>query len=60
MDVQKPVTVYQSRIKSTLPGVIDRLAGQLKVKISVFDFIAAEERIRSNASQYGFTNLTDP
>jgi phospholipase/lecithinase/hemolysin len=60
IDVHQSVTLYQSRIRSTLPGVMDELAGQLKVKISVFDFIAAEERIRSNASQYAFTNLTDP
>ncbi len=59
-DLAEPANWFQSRLVSQMPSVMDALAKQLNVKISVFDFIAALDQIRGKASQYGFTNMTDP
>ena len=58
-DVASLVTLFQTRINSVLPGEMEKLAKELNIKIDIFDFVAASERIRSNAKQYGLTNLTD-
>jgi phospholipase/lecithinase/hemolysin len=55
----KHVTEFQTQINSRLPGDMEKLALDLNIKIDVFDFIEASERIRSNAEQYGLTNLKD-
>jgi cholinesterase len=59
-DLATPAKVFQKRLVSKVPAAMDDLAKQLNVRISVFDIVAALDQIRSKASQYGFTNLTDP
>ena len=51
---------FQARINSTLPGEMEKLASQLGVDITVFDYTGISDRIRDNADQYGLTNLTEP
>jgi len=52
--------LFQTRMNSALPGETDKLAQQLDVKIDIFDYVAAGDRIQSDPTQYGLTNLTDP
>jgi cholinesterase len=50
---------FQTRINSTLPGEMEKLAKQLDVTVTIFDYSGISERIRGNADQYGLTNLTE-
>ncbi len=59
-DLSAPLKVYQKKMDSKLPVAMADLAQRLNIKISLFDFTAINEQIRSHPGQYGFTNLTDP
>jgi cholinesterase len=50
---------YQVRLDSQLPKKMADLAKQLKVEINVFDFQAAEDKIRSDPAKYGITNTSE-
>jgi phospholipase/lecithinase/hemolysin len=50
---------YQSWFNAMLPDEMKKLAMELDVKISIFDDQAVEDRILSNADDYGLTNLKD-
>jgi len=52
--------MFQTNLNAALPGEMDKLAQDMDLKIEIFDFTAAEERIRSNPETYGLTSLVDP
>ena len=50
---------YQSYFNSTLPVAMEKLAKELGVKITIFDYQAVEDHIMSNPADYGITNIID-
>ena len=50
---------YQSYFNSTLPVAMEKLARELGVKITIFDYQAVEDHIMSNPAEYGITNIMD-
>jgi len=60
MDPEGKSKLFQTRMNSTLPGAMEKLAQQMNIKIDIFDYAAIEERIRSNPDQYGLTQLSSP
>jgi len=52
--------MFQTKMNAALPGEMDKLAQEKDLEIEIFDISAAEERIRNNPEQYGFTQLEIP
>ena len=50
---------FQSRIISSIPGEMEKLSKDRNLKITIFDYMAASDRILNNPGSYGLTNLTD-
>jgi phospholipase/lecithinase/hemolysin len=50
---------FQTLMNSKLPSRLDELKSQLKIEITLFDYVALSTKIREDPSDYGLSNLTD-
>ncbi|MFC2037944.1 SGNH/GDSL hydrolase family protein [Chloroflexota bacterium] len=50
---------FQALMNSKLSSQLDELKSQLKVEITLFDYVTLSTKIRENPSDYGLSNLTD-
>jgi phospholipase/lecithinase/hemolysin len=50
---------FQTLMNSKLPSRLDELKSQLKIEITIFDYVALSTKIRENPSDYGLSNLAD-
>jgi phospholipase/lecithinase/hemolysin len=56
----KDLSSFQTLYQSQLPIKMADLAKKLNIEITVFDYQAISDRIRSDLQKYGLKNLTDP
>nr|WP_307992532.1 SGNH/GDSL hydrolase family protein [uncultured Niameybacter sp.] len=52
--------IYTKRINDQLPTVLENLAKELNVNITIFDTEKAMLKIAENPQKYGITNITEP
>jgi len=50
---------FQTLMNSKLSSRLDELKAQLKIEITLFDYVTLSTKIRENPSDYGLSNLTD-
>ena len=50
---------FQTLMNSKLSSRLDELKSQLKIEITIFDYVTLSTKIRKNPSDYGLSNLTD-
>jgi cholinesterase len=50
---------FQSRVNSKLSDEMEKLSKERNLKIIIFDYMAASDRIINNSGSYGLTDLTD-
>ena len=50
---------FQTLMNSRLSSRLDELKSQLKIEITLFDYVTLSTKIRENPSDYGLSNLAD-
>ena len=59
MSVSDQAAEFQTLMNSKLSSRLDELKSQLKIEITLFDYVTLSSKIRENPSDYGLSNLTD-
>lgn len=50
---------FTDTINQLLPTKLDTIGKELDIEVALYDHVAISDKIRTNATQYGFTNLND-
>ena len=50
---------FTDTINQLLPAKLDTIGKQLDIEVALYDHVAISDKIRTNPTQYGFTNVND-